>query len=97
MGDSLTCGTEAIPVLVRPCSLIALRADLYLPPLQAICAASVHSALSRMSSNARAPWDESCSPVPATISRAPRNPFMALLMDPRGQVAGSFPALIVCL
>ena len=33
-----------IPVLLRPCSLIALRANLYHPPLQAIRAASAHSA-----------------------------------------------------
>ena len=25
MGDTLTCGSDAIPVLVRSCSLIALR------------------------------------------------------------------------
>ena len=68
-------------VLLRPCSLIALRAILYLPLPQAIRAASAYSA------NARAPWDESCSPVPAAISRAcaaaPTSPFMTLLMDPR--------------
>ena len=45
MGDNLTCGGEALPVLVRPSSLIALCASFYLPPLQAIRAASEHSAL----------------------------------------------------
>ena len=44
MGDSLTWNSEAIPVLLRPCSLIALRASLYRPPPQAVCAASTHSA-----------------------------------------------------
>ena len=33
MGDSLTCGSDAVPVLLHPCSLIALRAATYvLPP-----------------------------------------------------------------
>ena len=36
IGDSLTCGSESIPVLFQPCSLLALRAALYLPPPQAI-------------------------------------------------------------
>ena len=31
-GQFLTCGSDARPVLMRPCSLIALRAALYLPP-----------------------------------------------------------------
>ena len=31
IGDSLTWGSEAIPVLLRPCSLIALRTSLYRP------------------------------------------------------------------
>ena len=41
----LTWGSEAIPVLFRPCSLIALRPGLYRPPPQAIRAVSAHSAL----------------------------------------------------
>ena len=45
MGASLTCGSDTIPVLLRPCSLIALRAALYLPPPQARRAASAHPAL----------------------------------------------------
>ena len=45
MGASLTCDNDAMPILLRPCSLIALRAALYLPPLQAARAASAHSAL----------------------------------------------------
>ena len=32
MGASLTCGSDARPVLLRPCSLTALRAALYLSP-----------------------------------------------------------------
>ena len=42
-GDILTWGNEAMPVLLRPCSLIALRACLSLH--QAIRAASAHSEL----------------------------------------------------
>ena len=34
MGASLTCGSDAIPDLLRPCSLMAPRAALYLPPKQ---------------------------------------------------------------
>ena len=45
VGNSLTCVSEAIPVMVRPCTLIAGRASLYRPPPQAIWAASAHSAL----------------------------------------------------
>ena len=30
MGASLTCGSDAMPVLLRPCSLMALRAALHL-------------------------------------------------------------------
>ena len=39
MGVSRTCGSDAMPVLLRPCSLIAPRAALYLPPLHATRAA----------------------------------------------------------
>ena len=45
IGDSLTWGNEAMPVLLRPCSLIALRASLSRPPPQAIRTASAHSTL----------------------------------------------------
>ena len=45
IGDSTTWCREAIPVLLRPCSLIPLRASLYRPPPQAIRAASAHSTL----------------------------------------------------
>ena len=35
MGASLTRGSEAIPVLLRPCALTALQAVLYPPPSHA--------------------------------------------------------------
>ena len=44
MGANLTCGSDAIPVMLRPCYLIAVRAALYLPPPQAIHAAAANSA-----------------------------------------------------
>ena len=101
MGDSLTCGSEAIPVLVRPCSLIALRASLYRPPPQAVRATSALST-GGMSSSARAPQDEGCTPVPAAVCRALRGAAHQSLhgfadgsSDCHG--AGSFPALFVCL
>ena len=55
-----------------------------------------------VSSNARAPWDESCSPVPATISRAVRgaaNESLHGFADGSSgcQGARSFPALFICL
>ena len=53
MGASLTCGIDATPVLLRPCSLIAPRAALYLPPLQSIRAASALSAVVGVSASAR--------------------------------------------
>ena len=43
-GTSSTRGSDAMPVLFLPCSLIALRAALYLPPPQAILAALTLSA-----------------------------------------------------
>ena len=39
VGVSLTCGSEAIIVLLRPCFLTAQRAALSLPPSQAARAA----------------------------------------------------------
>ena len=82
-GPSLTCGSDAIPVLLRPCSLIALRTALYLlPPLppspssslpQAPRAASQSSALVGVQF-----FRQSAEPSAAP----PTSPFMALLMHP---------------
>ena len=44
MGASLTWRSDASPVLLRPCSVIALLASFYLPPPQAQRAARVRSA-----------------------------------------------------
>ena len=87
VGDSLTCGSDAIPVLLRPFSLIALRAILYLPAHQAIRAASAHSATGGMCSNAKLRGvravvqflrqsAEPCAAPPTSL-------LMALLMEPR--------------
>ena len=71
MGASLTCGSDTIPVLLRPCSLMALRAALYLQPPK-------HHVLPRnilhwwMGSGARAPRDQGCGPVLSAVCRALR-------------------------
>ena len=55
---SLTCGSEAVPVLLRPCSLTALRAALHLPPPQAACVARACSAFEGC-----VPRNQGCGPV----------------------------------
>ena len=79
LGARLTCGSDAIPVLLRPCSLIAPRA------------AMQHALLERtpywwMSSGARAARNQAVvqffrqSAEPC--ADPPTSPFAALLMDP---------------
>ena len=85
-GARVTCGSGAIQVLLRLCSLTALRAVLYLPPLQAARVAQARSAFDGCVS-----WPEhrgiravaqcfrySVEPIAA----APTSPFMALPIDP---------------
>ena len=55
MGALLTCGSEAIPVLVRPCSLMELRAALCLPPPQAASSRSSSHHIRGICMFARAP------------------------------------------
>ena len=73
MGANMTCGSDATPVLLRPCSL--KTPALYLTPPQATCVASAHSAVVGMSASARAPPDQGCSPVSPTVSRAKSQAF----------------------
>ena len=101
ISDSFTWGSEATPVLLRLCSLIALRASLYRPPPQAVRATSALST-GGMSSSARAPQDEGCTPVPAAVCRALRGAAHQSLHgfadgSSGCQGAGSFPALFVWL
>ena len=51
MGARLTCRSDATPVLLRPCSLMALEASLHLPPLQFARAAWARSASGRPSTS----------------------------------------------
>ena len=94
MDASLTCGSDTIPVLLWPCSLMAPAAALHLPPLHAALAASAHSNAGGMSAEARAPRDEGCGPVPAAVRRALRG---TTDFDDGCQGTGSLPALFVCL
>ena len=83
---SLTRGSGAMPVLLRPCSIIALPPALYLPPPQAPRAALVRSAL--------VAWipEPELRGIRAVVqffrqsaehcAAPPTSPFMALLMDP---------------
>ena len=87
ISDSLTCGSEAIPVLFRPCSLIALGAALY---------------RSGMRPDARTPRDQGCGPVCAALGGALRSTTHESLHGFAdgswgSQGTGSFPALLMCL
>ena len=88
IGARLTCGSDAIPVLLRPCSVIPLRANLYRPPLQA--------------SATRAPQNQGCGPVLPTICGTLRcsthGSFHGFAEGSSGcQGAGSFATLFVRL
>ena len=87
MGASLTCGSDATPVLLRPCSLIALRAALYLPPLHATRAASPLSALVGRVPKPTLLGIKGCGPILpdnllSPVLLHPTSPFIAELMDP---------------
>ena len=58
--------------MLQTCSLIALRAALYLPPPQAARDASAHSAEVGVCSRAQAPRNQGSSPVLSTFYRALR-------------------------
>ena len=79
-GDSFTL------VVLRPCSVSALRAALYLPPFPG-CLCRLSSLCVRgMSTLGRAPRNQCCGPVLPAFSRACAapltSPFIALPIDP---------------
>ena len=73
MGASWTCGSDAIPVLLRPCSLTALDAVFFLPPLPSNTRRLGTFRASGMSSGARPPRDQGCGP--STVGRAAQARF----------------------
>ena len=100
MGASLTCGSDANPALLRPCSLIALRAALYLPPLPGNTRCLVTFSIGGMSSEARASRNQVCGPFLSTVCRALRcstHESFHLCADgfPGRQGVSSFPTLFI--
>ena len=85
IGDSLTWGNEGMPVLLQPCT--PNRAPCHFVPSTAPSNSRRLGVLRTggTSSNAQAPRNERCGPIPAAVCWAqhPTSPFTALLMDLR--------------
>ena len=80
---SLTCGSDAIPVLLRPCSHCTSRC--LVPAFSPTRAAGTHSVLwddRSQKSLASRLWNKSSDSLLSPALPHPRGPFTALLMDP---------------
>ena len=75
IGASLTCGSDAIPVLLRSCSLIPPRAALYPCNTRSLSALRTGG----VSTEAKAPWDRGCGPNLSAFCWAPVLPRTRVL------------------